>query len=105
MPKLKHIWEEEQKEKTGSLKKPVTCKGKKEHQFVLVIPKYYKTADRMSVENINTFYDLMEREKVFMNGQNEALNRIGVYTYKFSGRVAYYYKCIVCGKEKTTYER
>lgn len=92
------MWEEP-KEKTGSLKKPVTCKGKKEHQFILTFPKYYRLTSPMTVEQINIFYQLEERYCAFMKGQLEAYERIGFKKYS-NPAVSYFYKCSVCGKEK-----
>jgi hypothetical protein len=103
--KLKHQkWEEEQREKTGSLKKPILCKGKKEHQFILVIPKYFRLIKPMTIEEINMFYFLGERYVTFMKGQSEAYERIGLKKYS-EPRVIYYYKCSVCGKEKSEYKK
>jgi hypothetical protein len=97
-------WKESIREKIGSLKKPTTCKGKKEHQFVLVIPKYYKLITPMTTEQINMFYHLQEREVTFNKGQSEAYERIGLRKYSNSA-VIYYYKCAVCGKEKSEYKK
>ena len=102
---LKHKkWEEEQKEKKGSLKKPITCKGKKEHQFVLSIPKYYILTTPMTTEQVNIFYELEERYCAFMRGQSEAYERIGLKKYSSPG-ICYFYKCSICGKEKNEYKR
>jgi hypothetical protein len=104
--KLKHKkWEEEQKEKSGSLKKRVTCKGGKQHNFVLLVPPYYRRigGKPLTPEQTLMFYELQTREAVFDKGQDEAYVRSGLAYSNRDHGVSYFYKCSVCGKEKYEY--
>jgi len=104
--KEKHLkWQKEQKEKTGSLKKPITCKGKKPHDFVLLVPPYYRRNLPLTVEQTNMFYYLQERETVFRKSQYEAYEKLGLKVYSFGHQTTYFYKCSVCGKEKSEYSK
>ena len=98
--KLKHKKWVEEKEKTGSLKKPKTCRGGKPHDFVLLVPFYLKRNLPLTHEQTLRYYELQEIERLFKQQQNEEYQKIGLTQFRYSFSNHYFYRCAVCGKEK-----
>ena len=94
-------WVEEEKP-VGSLKKPETCKGKKPHEFELVVPKYVETTHLFSREEVAQYYKISEDIAKFDNEQDEKARQLGVRhsSFIYTRVVHYYYKCQRCGKEQ-----
>ena len=93
---------EEKKEKVGSLKRPDTCKGKKPHEWVLLLP-HHTTADHfLSKDEIAEFYKISEEVSKFSNECDEKAQKLGVIhnSFNYTRVVRYFYKCSRCGKEQ-----
>lgn len=90
-------WEEP--EKNSSLKKPDTCKGKKPHDFVLLVPKWIKCSHYLSKDEISEYYRL-EDERNNMNNQFDLqFSVLGIENRVYYGPRSRFYRCSVCGKE------
>jgi hypothetical protein len=97
--KQKHKKWVEEKERNGSLKKPITCKGKKEHDFVLLVPFYIHRLKVLSPQDTLRYYELEERVRQFHVQIAMEYQAIGVKQYARMSNPYYFYKCSVCGKE------
>ena len=85
----------------GSLKKPDTCKGKKPHDFVLVIPKYYRNGKVFNKEQTERFYELEDSKDELTNKVNDEYEKMGLIPpRRYRPSTNRYYVCSVCGKEK-----
>ena len=98
----KRIYEDE-KEKTGSLKKPKACRGGKPHDFVLLIPHYLGRNHNLSKDEIEEYYKLEQESINFNNEMNLKVLSLGIKSYKYTSNMHKFYKCSVCGKEKYEY--
>ena len=91
-------WEE--KEKNSSLKKPKLCKGKRPHDFVLLIPRWIKHDHDLFKDEIEAYYKI-ESERNEMNKEfDKRLLSIGVIRNYCHSSQLRLYRCSVCGKEK-----
>lgn len=95
----KRIWEEVEKP-VGDLKKPKTCKGGKEHNFVLLTPKYIHKDHNLSKDEIEKYYQFEQERLDYEKMLSEKMLSIGVKSYRYFERNQKFYKCSVCGKEK-----
>lgn len=98
-------WEEKSTEKVGSGKKPALCKGRKPHDFVLVLPPYTRLlpgAPYLNAEQIEAYYLSEKRRKAHEVREDEYQKTLGidVHRYRFSDEVPHYYLCANCGKRK-----
>lgn len=98
--KLKHKKWEEEKEKTGSLKKPKTCKGGRPHDFILLVPFYIRRNTPLTPEQTLKYYKLQEIEQLFKEKQDEEYKKIGLKEFHYNFMPHYFYRCAICGKEK-----
>jgi hypothetical protein len=96
-------WENIERPAT-SLKKPETCKGKKSHDFVLLIPKYVSKDHNLSKDEVEEYYQIEADRHTFEIELDRRLKQIGVNTRRWTGYRSKFYKCAVCGKEKCEYE-
>lgn len=97
----KHKKWEEEREKTGSLKKPVNCKGNRPHNFVLTIPTYITKNIKFTEEQTLKYYEEKELERKFFKDQEKRYEEIGLKICSYRTLSLFYlYKCSVCGKEK-----
>lgn len=91
-------WEE--KEKIGSLKKRETCKGGKEHEWVLMIPKYISRTHNLSKEEIREYYKIEQDRIDFETTLADRCAKIGVKGRYWIGGNSKFYMCAICKKEK-----
>lgn len=69
-------WEEA--DKAGSLKKRELCKGKRPHDFVLLIPEYIRRDHNLFKNEIIQYYQI-EEERIKMNiVLDKRLNAMGI---------------------------
>ena len=87
----------------GSLKRPETCKGKKPHDWVLMIPKHVSTRRTLYKEEIAEYYKIKEDHAQADRDFGERYDKIGVNMRYYYGESYRFYKCAVCGKEKTEF--
>lgn len=99
----KYISQEEyERRKKISLKKKQTCRGGKEHDFVLVLPRYVNTIGVPTKEAIEEYYASERRRFLFSKKEKEILESVGIkvnfgYGYLRDG-VSVNLQCTVCGK-------
>lgn len=92
-------WEEP--DKSGSLKKPETCKRGKPHDFVLLIPSYDNPRHHPFSKEVVQEYYRIEDERLDTNKNLDMLLGIlGIQHRHWNGGVTRYYICSVCGKQK-----
>jgi hypothetical protein len=95
----KRIWKDEKP--MTSLKRPETCKGKKPHEFVLIIPKYISTTHDFNFDEVRKYYEIKDSECKFAEELDREYKKLGVRnSCYFLHRCFRYYKCSRCGKEK-----
>ena len=90
----------EEKEKVGSLKRPETCKGKKPHDWVLLIPSMISKHKPFSKEEVARYYEIEAGRKALEKSYNEELAELGLESRYWSYELRKFYKCAKCGKEK-----
>ena len=95
-------WVTEEKPMT-SLKRPETCKGKKPHEWVLMIPKHVGTRRSLFKEEIAEYYKIKEEHAQADRDFGDRYDKIGVNMRYYYGESYRFYKCAVCGKEKTEF--
>jgi hypothetical protein len=102
----KKIWEEPQENKKGSPKKRDTCKAKKPHDFVLVIPKHRSNYRPYSAETVAKYYQIEDEKDAFDKQHDDKLIEMGLmHRYAWRGYFTpRHYICSVCGKEETDYK-
>lgn len=89
-------------DKGGSLKTRKTCRGGREHDFQLSLPKYISENVDLPLSSIEEYYKSEERISEFMRKESELLHSLGIKkNWGFRGaRIYKYYKCTVCGKQE-----
>lgn len=92
-------WVEEDKP-VGSLKRPETCKGKKPHDWVLLIPAMYSKHKPFSKEEVQSFYEIQDDRAKWEKSYSEKLEALGLQSHHWSFEFRRFYKCARCGKEK-----
>lgn len=90
----------EEKEKTGKLKKPQKCKGGKEHDFVLLVPKWINRDHDLSKDEIEEYYQIEETRGNVEDSFNQKLRLIGIIYQRYNSVLRRFYRCSVCFKEK-----
>lgn len=96
-------WVEEDVVKAGSLKKPDTCKGKRPHNFILVLPEYIKTTTEITPEAVAKYYEIEEETHTLLVNQANKLAGIGIRSTGWNRKPTKYYRCDVCGKKDYIY--
>ena len=91
---------EEKTEKVGSLKRPETCKGKKPHDFVLLLPPNVHANHLLCKDEINAYYIIAIDKEKSDKEYAEKLSNLGITTRSWSYGVHWFFKCAKCGKEK-----
>jgi len=99
-------WVEEEKP-VGSLKEPEMCKGKKPHEWVLMIPKYVKSSNTpiLSKDDIEEYYKIAEEEKLSQAEFSKRYAKLGVRQRFYTSQSYYLYVCSKCLKEKISFKR
>lgn len=92
-------------EKTGKLKKPEKCKGGRDHDYVLLIPKWVSRSRNLSREEIERYYDIEEGRAKMEEAFNDQLAVLGITMRRWTSSLSRFYTCSVCRKEKTEYEK
>lgn len=92
-----------------SNRKSKTCKGGREHKFILVAPYGYTSTEQgkfLDADQIKVCYESQVGMKETMKNEEERLASLGIKTKYSNWRysVHYRYVCEVCKKEKTTYD-
>lgn len=86
------------------LKKPDTCKGGKEHDFVLVLPERVTTKTSILGIDVAEQYYAIEKERNDMNKEyDQKLKDLGIFSrcgWPFDRGSIRHYVCSVCGKKK-----
>ena len=74
------------------------CKGKKPHDFVLILPwgATYNSNYKFQPE---IYYEAMKRRKEFIEKQREELLRSGIVDKTWNSEPSKLYECSVCGKK------
>lgn len=87
-----------------------TCKGGREHIFILVAPYGYtaiETGKFLSADQIKECYAALVKMREIQKREEERLLALGIkkkYSdWRFS--LSYRYVCEVCGKQKSEYEK
>lgn len=93
----------------GKFKARDTCRGGKEHNYLLTLPDYitrlYLGVDEITPEAILEYYKHIERVKEFESKEEKILNVFGIKGVSLSSRSNMrYYICSVCGKRDYKYE-
>ena len=91
---------EEEDKPVGSLKKPETCRGKRPHDWVLLIPEHIQRDHNLDKDEIEYFYRLEDQREAENEKVEKALTSIGIHYYRYLGIRSRFYKCSVCGKKK-----
>jgi hypothetical protein len=93
--------EDNSTEQVGSLKKRELCRGKKPHDFQLVMPDYLvRNNPDLSLELVEKFYESEQRIIDFTNNESRELGKLGVFVKRWNRPVMKYYQCSVCGKKE-----
>lgn len=84
-------------------KRRKTCRGGKEHDFLLTVPEYERINGKISPEMIIEYYKLKEEERDLDIKMREKYEKIGIRkglsfkSYRLQ-KICKYYICSVCGK-------
>lgn len=81
-------------------KKRETCRGGKDHDWLLTIPDYIKTVKEMTPEMITEYYKIREKEEKFKKEIDNDFIKIGIKKYTYNNQITKYYICSVCGKKE-----
>lgn len=94
-------------EVVGDLKKRDTCRGKKPHDFVLVLPDHLRNYYMVDIttENVEKYYESEDRIWEFEEKEKKYKESLGIV--RSNGRSIYSsrratrnYECSVCGKKE-----
>lgn len=91
---------EERTEQVGSLKKSDTCRGKRPHDLILVLPPYlYGRQPELIAEDIEKYYDIETRRAKSNQEFDKELESLGMKSRLWNSREPERcYECTVCGK-------
>jgi hypothetical protein len=93
-------WVEEEKPMT-SLKRPETCKGKKPHEWVLMIPFRDSRHNAFHKDDIEKYYEIEEKRRLADEFFDEELKKIGIgRSFHYHYPLRRFYVCSRCLKEK-----
>lgn len=86
----------------GKFKPRDTCRGRKEHEYILALPDYLRITDEIKPELVEEYYLSEERRNAFNSAEDKKLEALGMKTNFWSRyiEVRRYYRCIVCDKRK-----
>lgn len=79
------------------------CRGKKPHDYVLVLPNYIRF-DSTYKFNPEEYYRIENETHDFLNEQVEKLKNIGIITKRYERKPTKMFMCSVCKKQKYEYE-
>lgn len=92
---------EEQTTGQGKFKPRDTCRGKKDHEYILALPDYLRITDDIKPELVEEYYLSEERRNAFNSEEDKKLESLGMKTNFWSNREVHrQYRCIVCDKRK-----
>lgn len=106
--RVKKIWVEPEDLTVNmtSLKKRELCRGKKPHEFKLIIPDYSNSHknDDLSQETIMLFYEKMDALNEHKRNLQKEINELGinhkVFYFHDTNAERRHYVCAVCGKRE-----
>lgn len=87
----------------GKFKPRDTCRGGRDHDYLLTLPDHvlrYGMKSDITPEMITGYYEHRERERDFMEREDEILGSLGLRALQFRPECSKYYICSVCGKRK-----
>jgi hypothetical protein len=97
-------WEEPAKlTGQGKFKSRDTCRGKKEHEYILALPDYLRITDDIKPELVEEYYLSEERRNAFNSAEDKKLEALGMKIKPWSSyyrEVHRHYRCVVCDKRK-----
>lgn len=76
------------------------CRGKKPHDYVLVLPPWRVSWDGVSPYDAELYYKAMEVRAEFIKKQDEQLATKGIVMRNHSYPESRHYVCSVCKKQK-----
>jgi hypothetical protein len=84
-----------------TLKKKDTCRGGREHDWVLVLPRDKEFKEKVSADAIKRYYELCDEEYHFRENLNKEIDLLGIkscyYTFGLWKKQRHYI-CATCGK-------
>lgn len=98
----KWVTEEEfERLKNFRAEKSKFCKGKKPHDYILVLP-WGATYNENYKFTPEVYYEAMEKRAEFVQQQAKELLQFGIIDRHWSGKTYKVYECSVCGKRDST---
>jgi len=97
--KLRKYVSVEEYERTHKPQDKAFCRGKKPHDFVLVLP-YYTQYDERYKYNPEEFYRIMDERYEFIEKQKKQLEAMGIQGRDWNRKETRLYICSVCKKHK-----
>lgn len=89
-------------EELDTAKKPRdkdVCKGRRPHDYVLVLPWYVQTDEKYQF-NPEKYYDMMKKRLAFIEKQDSELKSMGIFRASYNGNESKLFICSVCKKQK-----
>lgn len=83
-----------------SLKKKETCRGKRPHEYQLVLPPYVCTWRDLTSDEVLSYYVLEEKCYAQDFEHYENMQRLGVSVGKPYRSTSRHFECKVCGKKE-----
>ena len=85
----------------GSLKRPETCKGKRPHEWVLLIPSMINRQHKpFSKEEVASYYEIEAEFEKWKKNYDDKMEALGLQSFRYSYKLNKFYKCAKCGKER-----
>ncbi len=106
--KTKKYVTQEEYDRSHATKDKDLCRGKKPHDFVLVLPDWVTYVQGVYKFDARVYYDLMEKKRLFNDSISALLAQAGIAsrygTSDFADRKeTRHYVCTVCSKRKWEY--
>ena len=97
----KKRWEDPETIKLSKQGKRELCKGKRPHDFKLVLPEWIeRKVWQATEETIQAYYQSEARVDEFLRNEERILRTKGIgKRVRFFGGLTKYYRCSVCGKK------
>ncbi len=90
---------EEEAEKLRISRDKKFCKGKKPHDYVLVLP-YYVSYNENYTFKPELYYKIMDERCDFIESQKKELEKLGIQDRGWNSKQSRLYMCSVCKKHK-----
>lgn len=85
----------------GKFKPRETCKGGREHDFIVCLPSWVKVTDDVVPELIEEYYASEKRRADFEHAEDEKLAALGLRGNRWSPKTTTkHMRCTVCDKRK-----